>query len=148
MTNKAELDIKYRLGIEEIDIQHARWLALYREIRDFMDNPGEGIERINELKVVIVRMYDYARTHLRYEERFMENMKYPRIDEHKHRHRELDRNISDLFVRLIKDEEIQGRELLVSIENWLFTHILQEDRRIAEFLVTRGLDYKAYLPAE
>lgn len=146
--NNTEMDIKYRLGIEEIDSQHARWLALYREIRDFMDDPGEGMERKNELKVVIVRMYDYARTHLRYEERFMENMKYPRIDEHIDRHRELDRNISDLFARLFRDEDIKGVELLGSIEDWLFTHILREDRQIADYLETRGLDYRNFLPAE
>ena len=76
-------------------------------------------------------LYDYMKTHFAHEEKFMAEINYPKIDEHKKLHREIISKIND-FVKQLPTMDISSfeKELAKIIDLALVHHIIQEDRKI------------------
>ena len=71
------------------------------------------------------------KTHFSHEEKFMTEINYPKIEEHKKLHREIISKINE-FVKQLPNMEISSfeKELAKIIDIALVHHIIQEDRKI------------------
>jgi hemerythrin len=129
---------KYRLGIDEMDIQHARWIRLIEEFRSVAEGKLLEPAGIDAAESALVQLREYTASHFASEEQFMSTRGYPGLEAHKLRHRELEALVRALLEDLRSHKGSRAPlklNLLVTI--WLLEHILQEDGKYARFVAGR-----------
>lgn len=123
---------KFRTGISSIDAEHEKLFEIIGAFRDSvsMNAPQRMVAS------TLSALREYADFHLSREELYMETYGYPRLEEHKIKHRELHNKISELVSLHARDpERMDYNEVLEFLENVLVNHVLEWD-----------MDYVGYLP--
>lgn len=129
----------FSVNVKMIDDQHKELFRLGTELYTLV-SAKDGIDRYDEIMVVIGRLSDYTVEHFAYEEEVMKNNNYDNFDEHKKQH--------DAFVskiQSIKAEDVDirqrkvGMDLIVFVSNWIENHILVTDMKYKEFLNEKGV---------
>ena len=117
----------YSVGNATIDAEHKQLFDIAQEA--FFDVDEK--EKTSKIKRILTDLYDYMKTHFSHEEKFMEEINYPKIEEHKKLHREIISKIND-FVKQLPTMNINSfeKELARIIDISLVHHIIQEDRKI------------------
>lgn len=117
---------KYSIGNAQIDAEHQRLLELANEVAAFASS-GEKLVRI---KVAIVALYEYVKTHFQHEEEYMIQLAYPQYEEHKKLHEEIIAGMNDIMKHSGNlDALVYKFKRLMN--SWVLEHILTEDSRIA-----------------
>ncbi len=123
---------EYSTGNESIDSQH-------KELISIMNNLIENI-KIKGLKNVtdktIMELSNYTFYHFSAEEDLMEKIKYPELEEHKGRHKDLIDKLSKITNRIYEAnaDPAVDFDLQLLLKDWLITHILDEDLKIKLFI--------------
>lgn len=129
----------FSVNVQMIDDQHKELFKLGTELYTLV-SAKDGIDRYDEIMVVIGRLSDYTVEHFDYEEGVMKDNNYDNFDEHKRQH--------DAFVskiQSIKAEDVDvrqrkiGMDLIVFVSNWIENHILVTDMKYKEFLNEKGV---------
>ena len=95
--------------------------------------------RSEKIKEVLVDLYDYMKTHFQHEEKYMEEVNYPRIEEHKLIHKEIIKTLNTFVKDLPKIEvDFFEKELARMIDIVLVQHIIQEDRKVILWLQSQS----------
>lgn len=132
------IDRKYSIGIDEMDTQHARWIQLINEFRAAAS--GHLLEQagIDAARHALEELLKYTRSHFASEEKLITAERYPELDAHKQKHRELEAFVVKLL------DEIRGHKtgstplkLNLFVTVWLLEHILTEDKRYARFILEK-----------
>ncbi len=126
----------YSIGIDEMDVQHARWIQLIEEFRavgseHLMEQAG-----IDAAQHALEELLKYTAFHFASEEKFIAAHHYPDVDSHALLHRGLVSTLTQLLdeVRTHKTGKIPLKlNLLATI--WLLEHIMQEDDKYARFIL-------------
>ena len=130
------IDPKYSIGIDEMDAQHARWIQLIEEFRSV--GCGNLLERagIDAAAHALEQLLNYTKSHFASEEKFITAHKYPELESHKKRHRELEAIVLKLL------DEIRAHapgstplKLKLFVTVWLLEHIMGEDDKYARFIL-------------
>lgn len=127
----------FNVGHPEIDAQHKKWVDIFNTAHDqIMSGDSKilstmGIDAVNA-------MMEYAATHFEFEEKYMEEMGYPDIKNHREAH-----HFFSLQLKRINDDFLNGNKLLNSevikiISNWLVDHILNMDQKYKEYNEAKG----------
>ncbi|MDH4200599.1 MAG: bacteriohemerythrin [Spirochaetia bacterium] len=120
----------YELGIDKVDKQHMRLVALINRLDEsHRDDKGR-----DTVETVFQGLMDYCNYHFVVEEMVMKNHGYREYDNHKIKH--------GLFIEKIKtykSEYLKGdiTSLLKTIDylnSWLIEHIMVEDRQYVPVL--------------
>jgi hemerythrin-like metal-binding protein len=114
-------------GHPEVDLQHA---AILEEAARLRNAKPEAIwESIRFLE-------HHATSHFTYEEALMDDVAYPRAAVHQQQHIEFVSEIARLRARLERDGPTSDNvgALANAVEQWVAEHVLDEDRRLAEFI--------------
>lgn len=129
-----EWDSSMRIDGGPIDEQHKHLLKIANEI---MSMNGHNLD-VDKLKSLIIELYDYVKHHFEDEEKLMEKIGYPNLEEHKRLHSEI---IDDMNFHLTNPKDIKA--ILVNfrrlVTRWLIDHILKEDRLIHAHMVKLSL---------
>jgi len=116
-----------RLGIREIDEQHAQLVACMDRLELWVGK-GQGfaaaLDALNTLN-------DYVELHFSFEEGFLRRNGYPRLDEHIREHRRIKTDLARLTQRVVEGADID-QELLGLIREWIISHIGVEDVEFAK----------------
>lgn len=135
--NICEWTQDYGVGIAVLDSHHRRLFAILNELFTLMD---EGTED-GPILHVLDELLDYTHYHFEEEEKIMEKMGYPDLEQHKRLHQEL--------IALLKGftaEAQGGMAIFVAIKvantglEWLKNHILKVDHKYYEFMKRQGLE--------
>ena len=124
-------------GIAVIDEQHA---TLTKDINKlyyaYMDGQDKDL-----LCDLIHSINDYAHVHFATEAKLMAPFKedIPNFDEHMAQHREFFSKAIGFLLDYMKDDAEITPELLDYLTDWWFNHINGIDRKMAEFLITKGV---------
>jgi hemerythrin len=119
------------VGINLIDNQHKKWM-------EHFNNAVEAIEaKQNPIQIskTLGFLMDYTEVHFSTEEKYMTELSYPELQEHKARHNELRSTLANL----VKDFEEEGvtSNLAAAVDsflgNWLVQHIHEIDTKFAAF---------------
>lgn len=119
---------EFSVDHDEIDAQHKTWVEILNTAHDrMMNKSGEDLSSLG--RDAITQMIEYADMHFEFEEKYMEEMGYTELAEH--------RQIHDFFkmkLKRIKDDYDNGvkqlnSEVIKMISNWLMDHILKEDQK-------------------
>ena len=120
----AQLDAEHREMVRLLNllIQHSQSVAEYSNAE-----PTECLQRLTALM-------DELRHHFAREERFLDAIGYPGIDNHQREHKiqmaefvSMHRSLTANKVTKLEPEIIQG------IKEWFFDHVIAEDRQYATF---------------
>jgi hemerythrin len=125
----------YSVGVKEIDDQHKKLIALANQLYDAM-RAGTSL---NVLGPVLTELVEYTSYHFACEERLLLQHGYPEHAEHKEMHdalAEKARQFSDAFAQGLGS---RAMDVMLFLSNWLNIHILEVDKRYAEFLSDKGI---------
>lgn len=117
----------YSVGNVEIDREHKKLFDIAQDAFTQV----EETQRNLKIKEVLTELYTYMKTHFKHEEKFMQEMKYPLVEEHKILHHHIIEKINTFVKKLpTMDESLFEKELAKIIDIALVHHIIQEDRKI------------------
>ena len=123
----------YSVANERIDSEHKKLFDIAQEAFSVVDESKRGYK----IKEVITNLYSYMQTHFEHEEDYMEEIDYPHIQYHKDLHQKISDNMNDFVRRLPSlNVELFEKELARLIDIALVQHIIQEDRKIIDYLNT------------
>lgn len=117
----------YSVNNSIIDKEHKQLFDIAQEA--FI--PVEGKDKTKKIKAILTDLYDYMKIHFAHEEKFMSEINYPKLDEHKKLHKEIILKINE-FVKQLPTMEINDfeKQLAKIIDISLIQHIIKEDKKI------------------
>ena len=117
----------YSVNNETIDKEHKELFDIAQEAFGYVEEK----DKTRKIKEIVTDLYDYMKTHFSHEEKFMQDINYPKSEEHKKLHREIILKINE-FVKQLPTMNISDfeKELAKIIDISLVHHIIQEDRKI------------------
>lgn len=123
----------YDIGVDLIDKQHRQLVEMISRLEASLATDAENREMGDALKFLV----DYTHQHFSDEEEFMLNAGFPMYEKHKGLHKDLIHEVKEVLLKLKRGEAIRPRELISFLTDWLMNHILDEDRKIAEYISAR-----------
>jgi hemerythrin-like metal-binding protein len=117
------------IGIDEIDEQHKRLIALINHVWKALVSHQAKVD----IESVIFDLEFYIQTHFKHEEAMLERHGYPGLAAHKESHAFFVAKVKELDSRIAAGE-IVGLELLEFLSDWLKFHISIVDKQYAEFI--------------
>lgn len=130
-----EWDDALLTGVEEIDLQHQHFVGILNKLYVDFSNlaPKE------ELDKSVSELISYASTHFATEEGYMEKYKFPGIEEHKLKHKELTDNLNELVTKYNVGGKIVLPSLFDFLENWLVQHLDIMDSKYVKYFKEIGV---------
>ncbi|STQ86761.1 bacteriohemerythrin [Helicobacter muridarum] len=117
---------RYSIGNYLIDEQHKKLF----ELANMADNMADKQTDPSEIKKIIAALFGYMKTHFRDEEAYMTTIRYPYIEDHKERHKNIIVEMTSLVKDIKKDFK---KQLVIIMEQWLLGHILEHDTRYHQY---------------
>lgn len=124
------------LGVAEIDNEHKQLLQVANELLDAVAH-GRGEDAIER---AVAQLREYTVTHFAHEEKYMERIAYPQLQEHVQQHKELTDKVKEFQRARFLQEEVSVDSVKNFLKTWLLEHILVEDMAIGEFAKARGYE--------
>lgn len=125
----------YYIGCERVDAQHQELCHLVDELELNIGKETTGKTLADALKFVV----NYTRHHFNDEEKLMKVVAYPRLEDHKKLHNDLIHQVTEILLQLRDGKKLEPAELLKFLTDWVKNHIIEEDKKIGDFLVNRKL---------
>lgn len=125
----------------ELDKQHEVIFQIANDMLYTLDRVQEEPDSQayrKELKEIMIRLFNYIRTHFSDEERFMKEINFPLLKQHRKSHTDLT-NQAKRLLNYSGDIKKFSAELKILISNFITKHFAQEDLLIADF-VNKALD--------
>lgn len=120
----------YSVGNIKLDNDHKMLFEIVQEI--FVDS--ELNIRHEKIKEVLINLYKHLKSHFKYEEKYMRQIKYPDYEKHKIEHDTIMEELNS-FVKQLPDfeENLFERELIRILDTSLIDHIIKEDTKITDW---------------
>lgn len=119
-------------GYAEIDRQHQRLIELGNQLNAAIRS-GHGREIVG---TVLEELIDYTAKHFQFEERLMEQHRFPHLDDHRAKHSQLVKEVLAHKARFDAGDTLTA-EVMNFIRDWLVNHIMKTDRTLGKFLAER-----------
>ena len=133
----AEFDDTLVTGNEMIDSQHRELIG---KINDLLRSCEDHADRKGAVRM-LKYLADYTEFHFKAEEQLQEEIGYPGIKEHKAKHEELRRTVSELH-EMLEEQEGPTDDFVEmvnkNVTEWLYYHIKGFDRSVAEYKFIRN----------
>lgn len=122
------------IHVAEIDAQHQELVDMVNTLHDSMVDGAD--ERI--LFDIVERMLRYTNVHFGTEETYMAQYAYPETAAHKAEHADFMTKAAQVAADQRAAKQGLSMEVLNFLGDWLVTHINGSDKRLGEFLVSKG----------
>lgn len=125
MENKLKMiwDNNVSIGNKEIDQEHSKLFDIYQELIDFIETKGSR----SEFARILSRMTDYSLIHFKKEEKYMQQMGYPKFADHQKYHMNYIRKVAMYNVELLSADPPDPQEITDFLGKWWINHILKMD---------------------
>ena len=128
-------DNKYSVGVKTIDSQHTVLFDILNELHAAM---SKGLAQ-NLTGPLLRKLVDYTNKHFSAEEAMLETAKYPKLAEHRIKHRDLIKQVNDYSARLERGEITVNIHLMNFLRDWLTNHIMKTDHEYGPWLNEHGV---------
>jgi hemerythrin len=134
MEMKEELTIiwrsEYNINNFKIDTEHQKLFSIAREAMNISKLNNDN-EIKSKLKEVIIKLFKYVNLHFSNEEKYMKDISYPEVDNHKILHKNMLNMLTNLLTEMntMKLKSIEN-SLNNFIEEYFIRHIILEDKKI------------------
>ncbi len=132
---KIEWNDNYSTGISRIDSEHKKLFGIINKVIYAKEHKGDP----EEIKEILVEMNNYALTHFKTEESYMEAFNYPGYQNHKEEHNRFSDEIASYADKVVKGDSLIAHELLEYLKHWLVKHIQLTDRQFIDCFKENGL---------
>lgn len=129
-----DFDAEFRLGIDSVDNEHVKLVDLLNQVHTLL---GEG-KRDEARQYFNETLSDYVIEHFANEEKFMESIGFPSLDEHRKIHENFKRSFHELKPLIESYDEAAFRKALNDAFTWIIAHIGKTDRKYATFYFSKG----------
>ena len=120
-------NIDYTTGLAFLDKEHQKVF----EILDEAFEEVEDKERNKKIKKVLTRLYSFMKEHFKKEERFMREINYSEIEEHKEIHQHIIKVCNTLLTEINETNSVLFEKKLAQfIDEHVINHILIDDKKI------------------
>ena len=121
----------YKVDVDSLDADHITIFSLINHI-DEAHHAGTDKQAISELLKVLI---DRAMAHFKREEMIMKQNEYPDFNEHVAEHREIIKNIEELYEAYLEStSHTLSRAIIRILCSWLADHILKSDMRYKPYV--------------
>jgi len=124
----------FSVNVKEMDVQHKKLFDLINELHEAMRG-GKGKEAVGE---VLMRLVQYAKTHLSDEEKLMQKHGYPGFSGQKIAHDNLRKRVADSVAKY-ETGKVTTVEIMNFLKDWLIRHIQGSDKKYGPFLNSKGV---------
>jgi hemerythrin len=121
-------DEKYSLGISNIDEQHKHLFDIVSKIYSLQESKDVK----NNIKAILLELFDYIKVHFKDEEKFMASIHYPELAHHHELHQQLSKAVSAILTDPSRLDVIQTKMRIIA-KQALIDHILEEDIKFQQF---------------
>jgi len=124
-------DSSYNVGIDSVDKQHKHLIYLTNSLYNAcLDDKAELDTAFKE---VMKELVEYVSFHFKDEERIMEEVNYPGLQEHKQIHQQFIKKILAAVDDYQKGKQFVPNSFVRFLRDWLFNHILVNDKEMAKY---------------
>ena len=116
---------QFKLGIESIDSEHQEFLEIVNRLYDVMSAGARPLQ----LRRIHNELREYARTHFRHEEEFLERVGYPGLEVQLKQHA----YFVSFLDSLSATSSTASKNALGVTKDWLLDHVLGTDRQFADW---------------
>ena len=132
-----ELDDTLITHVEEMDNQHRRLVDRLNDVYTLLKES----KREEAIKFFAEQVITYMEYHLSEEERFMQDIGYPELEQHKKVHEIFRKEIHSLAPFVEQGDPQAFRQALSIVLGWLYSHIAKMDKKYGIYAKEKG--YKA-----
>ena len=122
-------DKSFELGCECVDDQHKELVSMVSQLESKMES---GITN-PELAEILRFLVKYTKYHFDTEERFMKNIGYPELEDHRKKHDDLIEEVNEILLSIKTQKKIDVHGLYLFLVDWVKKHVLEEDKKIGEY---------------
>jgi hemerythrin len=135
-----------RVGIKEIDEEHARLFELINQTTELVKNGGNSYTAAKNL---LAQLKEYALVHFEHEERYMAKINDKELPRQIKEHAQFKKKIDSYQIEALSetDGERVMNELLAFMAKWLYRHIMGSDIMIGKFTEKPAADAFAFTDA-
>ena len=126
---------KFSVGVKSIDDQHT---GMFKIINDLHAAMLKGQSR-SVVGTLLHKLVDYTREHFVAEEAMMKAAKYPSLDAHRIKHKELTKQVEEYVTRYESGDVTLSIQLSSFLSDWLTKHIQSTDREYGPWLNEHGV---------
>jgi len=126
---------KLSVNVSKIDEHHK---VLIKYINDLFDAMSTGKGK-DVLDPILTGLVDYTKFHFSTEEKFMDQFGYHLSISHKNAHKELTAQVVELLDKFKSEKTNLSIPVMHFLKDWLNNHILNVDKKLAEFLNQKGM---------
>lgn len=120
----------YEIGVNEIDMQHRRLVAMINELSDAM-MLQKGYRAVPD---TLEKLGDYIQFHFSTEEEIMRNTTYPDFEEHCQEHLEMTNKVLEFKEMSSQHHGSNAAEILDFLCDWLKEHIAVRDKGLKAYI--------------
>jgi hemerythrin-like metal-binding protein len=128
-----DLDIRYQTGLLWQDCQHREWISLLGQLEEAQKDRQD--QQLFHQAVSFLVMY--VNHHFSLEEEYMRQYLYPEERFHREEHRIYLVRLKDFREKHREYSEDACSKIVESMTNWLYSHILENDKKLGEFILTK-----------
>ncbi len=126
----------FLIGIQEVDEHHKHLVDLLNLSYDcFIQNNSD-----QKQELLVQDLVRYANYHFEAEELLMEEGNYPFLEEHRQEHGRFAGRAVELQSLLHDGCQALDLEIMQFLKDWLADHILNSDKKMGFYLLSRGMD--------
>lgn len=130
VANMFEMKEEYKLGIPNIDKQHAKLFEIGESAYQLLMDTY-AIDKYDKIVAILEELSSYTVVHFRDEEEYMESINYRKLFSQKVDHADFIKKIGEVDLNKIdKDQDEYIMEILNFLAKWLVDHIIEKDMLI------------------
>ena len=122
----------YSMGEDKIDEQHKGLFELSNEIYELVKS---GVDDHETFRKLFIALNDYSVEHFIYEEMYMQEQNYPKLNAHINQHNAFSKKLKELALGIDKDSHI--KDIGEFVTTWLLQHVLDEDMKYKKFIESK-----------
>lgn len=117
--------------IMDIDVQHQQLFKVGRDMEQLLRIKCIGVTD-KQLLDIICQLRDFSAYHFYVEESLMEEMNYSKLEQHRDAHKQYSEYIMNINLPKLKENPEKELTLIKDeIKEWIFTHMLHDDREFS-----------------
>jgi hemerythrin len=125
---------EYSVNREDLDRHHQEMFHILNSVYDNLMNSREQ----NFLLPCIDKLSEITKYHLSVEEQHLKEMCVPDLDHHIAKHREFAESVETIRNDYNDNYLEASKELIILLGEWLFNHVLKEDRKYSAMMGIPG----------
>ena len=140
-----EWNSNYNIGVPSADDDHRCLIDLINEMHEAIirgrgrETVAAAVDEAATMAAVLDELLAYSSYHTSLEEMLMQKFDYPDYDEHRKAHRMFAGKVRTYRRRFDEGAGILSMDIVRFMKDWLDTHLLDDDRRLGEFLKERRM---------